>query len=437
MTYIKKEAGVLKRALYAHIKSSGTLYSRDAMTVMQNDPYRLDTPANHRDGEWLAEQLERAIGPYRKIHWRGLQYAIVAQGNVRKPNGEIYRNTEEDWVWLSAQAGKAARWLGYIPFERIIDARNAEPILYRPEKKSTETWITAGLDVSIPDADDLEPKAQANFRAPQPYSFVMWGEKTSLKEVLEPIAKRYGADLYLTDGEPSDTVIHDMAARGAAYGRPMVVFTHSDCDPGGHQMPISIGRKIQALRDLKFNDLEFDLVPVALTLEQVKELGLPSTPLKETEKRADKWRGAYGIEQTEIDALATLRRQVLREIVENAIDPFYDHSLEERLREAEEAWEEEAQAAIDEQIDPDDLHSLRMEAEVKLEELREAIEDLNERMRFSADGRFRLPEVEVPEPEADEDEIDRQAYLISKDWHWVNQTRSLIARKKYEDGGAP
>jgi hypothetical protein len=127
MTYIKKEAGVLKRALYAHIKSSGTLYSRDAMTVMQNDPYRLDTPANHRDGEWLAEQLERAIGPYRKIHWRGLQYAIVAQGNVRKPNGEIYRNTEEDWVWLSAQAGKAARWLGYIPFERIIDARNAEP----------------------------------------------------------------------------------------------------------------------------------------------------------------------------------------------------------------------------------------------------------------------------------------------------------------------
>jgi hypothetical protein len=40
-------------------------------------------------------------------------------GNVRKPNGDIYRNTDEDWQWLSTVAGKAARWLGYIPFECI------------------------------------------------------------------------------------------------------------------------------------------------------------------------------------------------------------------------------------------------------------------------------------------------------------------------------
>ena len=36
-----------------------------------------------------------------------------------KPDGEIYRNTDDDWMWLSEIAGKAARWLGYIPFERI------------------------------------------------------------------------------------------------------------------------------------------------------------------------------------------------------------------------------------------------------------------------------------------------------------------------------
>ncbi len=32
--------------------------SRDALTVLGNDPYRLDTPANHRDGAWVAEQPE-------------------------------------------------------------------------------------------------------------------------------------------------------------------------------------------------------------------------------------------------------------------------------------------------------------------------------------------------------------------------------------------
>jgi hypothetical protein len=98
------------------------------LTVLsaQVDPYRLDTAAGHRDGAWLAQQLYRAVGRTRKIHWRGLHYAIVVRGNVRKPNGEIFRNTNEDWEWLSSVAGKAARWLGYIPFERITDNRNAE-----------------------------------------------------------------------------------------------------------------------------------------------------------------------------------------------------------------------------------------------------------------------------------------------------------------------
>ena len=56
--------------------------SRDALTVLGTDPYRIDTPANRRDGAWVAEQLERAIGAHRHIHWRGLHYAIVAAGDV-------------------------------------------------------------------------------------------------------------------------------------------------------------------------------------------------------------------------------------------------------------------------------------------------------------------------------------------------------------------
>ncbi|MGI9522320.1 MAG: hypothetical protein ACR2PG_11800, partial [Hyphomicrobiaceae bacterium] len=69
---------------------------KDDLTVLsaQVDPYRLDTPSNHRNGEWLAEQLERAVSAERRIHWRGLHYAIAAAGDIRKPNGEIYRNND-------------------------------------------------------------------------------------------------------------------------------------------------------------------------------------------------------------------------------------------------------------------------------------------------------------------------------------------------------
>src|SRR6516165_6100325 len=98
---------------------------------------------------------------------------------------------------------------------------------------------------------------------------------------------------YLPTGEISDTLIYKIASDANFDGRPLVMFTLSDCDPAGRQMSVSIGRKLQAFRDLFFPKLRFEVVPVALTVEQVRELRLPSTPLKETEKRADRWREAF------------------------------------------------------------------------------------------------------------------------------------------------
>jgi hypothetical protein len=129
------------------------------LTVLstQVDPYRLDTASGHRDGTWLAKHFKKLISDGKSIHWRGLHYALVAQGNIRKPDGAIYVNNFEDWIWLSSVAGKAARWLGYIPFERIVDARNAEPVIHRKARVIPKALVSIGLDVSIPDADDLQP----------------------------------------------------------------------------------------------------------------------------------------------------------------------------------------------------------------------------------------------------------------------------------------
>jgi len=181
----------------------------------------------------------------------------------------------------------------------------------------------------------------------------------------------------------------------------MVLFTLAHCDPSGFQMSVSIGRKLQAFKDLLFPDLEFEIVPVALTIEQVGALGLPSSPLKETEKRADRWREAFGVEQTEIDALATLQPNVLRNIIEQAFDPYYDRTLNDRVDAARREWMEDAQEAINEQVDAEMLEEIKQEASEKLEELRSVIDDLNDRLSLAAD-RFTLPAVEVPEPEIDE-----------------------------------
>jgi hypothetical protein len=237
-----------------------------------------------------------------------------------------------------------------------------------------------------------------------------YGEKASLLDVLDSIAMDYGADLYLPSGEISDTLLYTMAKHGDADARELVVITVADCDPGGHQMPVSIGRKLQALRDLCFPSLEFRVVPAALTVEQVKRLRLPSTPLKETEKRADKWRDAFGVEQTEIDALATLRPQELQRIVIDAIEPYYDDTLDRRVREARDACVAASQQALDDHINPD----LIAEAEAHAEQLQADIEAIDEQC-----GEVDLPKMVVPE--AMVDDVARQA-LISTEMDWVEAT---------------
>ena len=411
---------------------------RGKLTVLSThiDPYRLDTPANHRDGAWLAEQLDRAVGEHRRIHWRGLHYAIVAAGDILKPNGAVYRNDYDDWKWLANNAGKAARWLGYIDFERIIDNRNREPVIHRMPWLTPATWVSVELDITIPDVDELEPYVGVTgFVGRQPYALTIFGEKTSLEDVLQPIAQRFEADLYLPAGEISDTLLYRMAKDGAADGRTMVVFVLADCDPAGHQMAVSIGRKLQAFRDLCFPDFEFEVVPVALTVGQVRDLGLPTTPLKETEKRASRWREAFGVEQTEIDALATLQPRVLDEIVTTAIAPYYDSSLASRVSLARSEWIAAAQQKLDDQIDGDTLAVIRDHAVERLAELEAEINYINHQLRMGAGDHFELLPVDIPAAKLDEKHA-RRAYLISSAWSsWAEATRALIARKTY--GGAP
>ena len=89
---------------------------------------------------------------------------------------------------------------------------------------------------------------------------------------------------------------------------------------------------------------------------------MPSTPLKEKEKRADNWRAAMGVEQTEIDALAALNPDLLREIALEAMAPFFDYTLTRRVNAARREWLEQAQARLVEQIDQEQLERIRAEA---------------------------------------------------------------------------
>jgi hypothetical protein len=330
---------------------------------------------------------------------------------------------------LVSYPAKAARWLGYIPFDRISDNRNAEPIVHRMARFEPHHWLSIGLDVDIPDVDIDPLPIATGFVARQPYSFVIFCEKSSLADIVIRIAERYDADAYLMTGEISDTLVYMIAKDAAEDGRPMVMFTLADCDPAGRQMPVSIGRKLQAFKDLFFPDLEFELVPIALTPEQVRAERLPSTPLKETEKRASRWREAFGVDQTEIDALTTpAKADVLRRIIMDAFAGYMDQTLPRRVSRAEADWYRAAKEALKEQLDADAIARIREEAEGRLAELREQIGRINDQLR-SLTGDIELPPIEVPEPEIDLDPT-RQA-LVRFDDDWIEASQRLIEHKSY------
>jgi hypothetical protein len=437
--------GELGDVLRALKEETGLSLAELSVLAPQNDPFRLDTPANHALGKWFHKQM-KAAGYFESdgvaIHLRGLHYIFVTK-RVQRPDGKPYRNDDANWTWLVGKASKAARWLGYVPFDRIIDERNGEPVVRSapPERCEPLRYVSLAAASEIPDLTDhdLSPAAWLDeLESPQAYRLALFGEKTSLEPVLDPLADEYGADLYLAAGEQTDTRIYTLARHADEDGRELVVFVFADCDPAGWQMAISIGHNLRAFKENLFPDLRFRLHAPALTVEQVRELELPSTPLKETEKRASSWREAFGIEQTEIDALASLNPATLAAIARQAIAPYFDETLARRLREAEEAWRQEAQDQVDAAAEANPEYAeLRESTEDTFAEANEALDASREALaalQHATDGLVRrrdLPAFDLPEAEPSE---DSPAPLVSSDMPLEEHIARLRERKRYTNG---
>jgi len=433
--------GELRRVIAQAAMAEGVGLAALTVLAPVRDPYRLDTLAGHTIGEWCGKQVERFVRAGQSVHLRGLHYRLVsAPEPVLKPDGTPYRNTDDDWTWLLERASKAARWLGYVPFERIRDERNAAPDIYVPDARALGTPYVSAHVYSDGDEPPEQPALSlvfSGFHPPdQPYRVALIAEKSSVGDVLRPLAQEIGAELILPTGEITDTLIYEMAARADEDGRPLAVLYFSDFDPSGHQMPISVARKVQALRDLSFPDLNARVIPAALTLDQVIALNLPSTPLKETERRGDRWRAAMGREQTEIDALAALDPAALVTIAREAIAPFFDATLAARHAARERAWREAAEQWLDDWRAADDgsLDFRLYGAWSAFSEAHDAYEATLRDAEATLDRAYQEDESRPGRPEPVEVEIDAAAPdpLFSTADDYATASRKLIARKSLD-----
>lgn len=451
-----REIHPLAAELQAAIEESPHTEIKDWLVLSgSNDPFALDTPANHVAGLWLKKVLDDNGITY--IHDRGVFYVLVSTDGLERPDKTPFTNTEANWNWL-LRVINAARWLGHVSFERISDRKNAPGVFRIRTAALPEPSVATDTEFYLPTADDLQPKAlldgfthrQINGElvpvTRQPYRIAMMGEKSSLDTVLRPISDKYATDLVLFTGTASNTRIWEMAREADKDGRPLVVLYFADCDPWGWAMPSDVSRKLQALQVEWFPTLRYQVHRVALTPEQVlnSDPPLPQSPIEKKgktrkqirvqEELRRKWIEAMGVEQTEIDAIATLRPDLLTQIAEEAIAPFYDPTLDERVADAAEEWRVAAQELIDAEIDQAALDSAIAEIEEHRDEIQAILDERVQPIIDVAEG-IELPDApDEPEPEVADDEQPEP--LADSDWSFTHQTLLLQVDRKFGDADA-
>ena len=437
------------------------------------DPFQQDTPRGHMLGRWLKVRLDLfAFG--HVIHLRGVHYLLVSVQAI-KPNGERYQNTRKDYFWLNERVGKAARWLRYIGFNRIVDERNERAVITRAPRTAPPiptVYVSTGYaGVALPDPIHVwsaKPHpVLAGFTPEQKFCFAVFGEKSSLSEVLVPFGDRHGADLFIAAGELSELRAWEMARDAVRDGRKLICFCFCDFDPSGMQMPVSISRKLMAQRVLNFPSFRFAVVPVALTLAQVIRLLLPAAMVEKKDKRHKKWQETFApalieagllkqedvdaaeadaegmaiggaIAQVEIDALVAIHPQELNGMAEAAIDPYLDQTLSERAGGTHAAWMRAAQDILDRGIDRARLDTLSSIQQFPVNRFNRLLKDL-ERAKGSIDAieeamvalarEIALPPLpKLPEADAAYEKADP---LVDSDWGYLKMTKVLKERKKY------
>jgi hypothetical protein len=308
-----------------------------------NDPFYAGVISRRRDAEWFAAVWadHGAVGS----HLRRLHYQLVSStAPIRKPDGTAYQNTEADWNSLIA-ASLAARYLDLVPFDGLVDRRNSEPMIFAtnleadPEEEREVSCEVVGdwADVDVPDMPvlpSISVDGLGDRDAIQGYIVEVWIEKSTQNDWLISLCRRRRVNLVVGIGEQSEIRSRELALRSAKYGAPIRIIYLSDFDPGGRSMPKAVARKVE-FTIAKFGlDVDLQLIPLGLTPEQCRTYRLPRTPIKDSERRKDKFEQIFGIGATELDAMEALHPGELTRLLEAELDNWLDRDLKRRVARA-------------------------------------------------------------------------------------------------------
>ncbi len=388
-----------------------------------NDPFYAGVPFRRERAEWFAELWDR-FGLHHGVHLRRIHYLLVSQPQpVLWPNGKPYENTVNDWQALDT-ASLAARYLGMIPPDVLVDRRNPEPRInaqFRDEPNPRVLLIGASITLDIPSEFPVSGLFLDGFHRDQDHLVEVWAEKSTMNDILVPLSQRLGFNLVTGVGEMSETATRLAVERTVDANKPMRILYVSDFDPAGRSMPVAVARKIEHKLHAAGIEADITLQPIVLTPDQCEEFRLPRTPIKTTERRAAKFEYRFGTGATELDALEALHPGKLAEIIEMEVCRYIDPTLSGRVSAAESDIYREI-SGIEEQIRErytGEIEGLteRYDSILAWTALLEAdAADLWERMTDNLeDEKPDVDQSEIPEPR-DPDPVEEPLYSSACDY---------------------
>ena len=279
----------------------------------------------------LDAAIMRAVDAEHPVSLRGVFYRVVSAGTVEK--------TELGYRAVSRELVKLRR-AGIVPYGHVVDGTRT---VFR-----LRTWDNL---------DEMLEDAAASYRRSlwhdQPCEVVILSEKDAITGVLSPVTDRWDVPLGIVRGYASETFAWEVAeaVRAAARrGKDMFVYQLGDHDPSGVDAWRAFMKRVLLMlgadeRGAGPDDAEryswevggrgrtVVFERLAVTPWQVRDMGLPTRPTKQSDSRARKFAGG----SVEVDAIPA---PTLRTIVEDAITRHIDRAALEATRAAERAERE-------------------------------------------------------------------------------------------------
>jgi hypothetical protein len=158
----------------------------------------------------------------------------------------------------------------------------------------------------------------------QPYRIEVWIEKEALAGVFERVCRELDIGWFPCRGYTSQSEMWSAAQRLLGYRaqkQKPVILHFGDHDPSGIDMTRDI---VDRLALFMGGRSRFELLRLALNMEQVEEYGPPPNPAKVTDSRFESYQAVHGEESWELDALEP---RVLAGLVRKTVLAYRDEAL--------------------------------------------------------------------------------------------------------------